>query len=305
MHRGTRAPRSLRRATVLLLAPAVIASGVLVSIPVSAAAAPVVLSPITRPVLPGPEFVPVVSTATPPPSEQPVVLEPEIIYITVPITVPAPSVNPGGTSNCVLKNVDAAPANADGTSSSTSSSSTLVCGPGTVGPTTIGSAPTTPTPTPTPTGASIFAANAVPTNAAWADPDAVQVGVRFTSSVAGKITGIRFYKGTGNGGTHQVYLWNAAGQQLATATAVNETATGWQTVTFATPVSIVAGTVYRASYYAPQGRYAVNINGLSTAVTNSPLSTVATGGAYVYGTTAPTNYVAHNYWVDVNFTASS
>ena len=163
----------------------------------------------------------------------------------------------------------------------------------------------TPTPTPTPTSASLFAVDAVPTNSSWADPGAVQVGVRFTTSVAGTIAGIRFYKGSGNTGTHQVYLWNAAGNQLATATAITETASGWQTVTFSSPIAIVPGTEYRASYYAPKGYYAVNINGLAAASTSGPLSTVATGGAYVYGTTAPTNYVAHNYWVDVNFTASS
>ena len=35
----------------------------------------------------------------------------------------------------------------------------------------------------------------------------------------------------------------------------NETASGWQTVYFSTPVAITAGTTYIASYYAPNGHY--------------------------------------------------
>ena len=34
-----------------------------------------------------------------------------------------------------------------------------------------------------------------------------------------------------------------------------ESASGWQTVTFAAPVAVTAGTTYVASYYAPVGHY--------------------------------------------------
>jgi hypothetical protein len=129
------------------------------------------------------------------------------------------------------------------------------------------------------------------------------VGVRFTSSVAGTVTSIRFYKGAGNTGTHQVYLWSAAGAQLATGTSVNETASGWQTVVLATPVAIQAGVEYRASYYAPVGHYAVDPSTLTNAVTNGPLSTVPSGGTYVYGTGMPVGTSNNNYWVDITFTA--
>lgn len=153
-----------------------------------------------------------------------------------------------------------------------------------------------------PTGTSLFADTSVPTTANWADPGPVQVGVRLTSSVAGSIAAIRFYKGPTNTGTHQVYLWSATGVQLATATAVNETASGWQTVVLAQPIPIVAGTEYWASYYAPFGQYSLDSNGLANAITRGSLSTIANGGAYVYGTGAPTNTSPNNFWVDVIFT---
>ena len=79
----------------------------------------------------------------------------------------------------------------------------------------------------------------LPTPATPSDPDtsAVEVGVKFRSDVDGHVTGIRFYKGTGNTGTHVGHLWTPTGTLLATATFTGESATGWQQVTFATPVA--------------------------------------------------------------------
>ena len=52
---------------------------------------------------------------------------------------------------------------------------------------------------------------AVPSNPQVNDPNAVEVGVKFRVDVDGFITGIRFYKGTGNTGTHIGSLWSAGG----------------------------------------------------------------------------------------------
>ena len=38
------------------------------------------------------------------------------------------------------------------------------------------------------------------------DPNAIEVGLKFRSSVPGQITGIRFYKGNLNTGTHVAHL---------------------------------------------------------------------------------------------------
>ena len=45
---------------------------------------------------------------------------------------------------------------------------------------------------------------------------------------------------------------------LAQATFTNESATGWETVLFATPVAINAGTTYVASYHSNTGHYAID-----------------------------------------------
>jgi hypothetical protein len=153
---------------------------------------------------------------------------------------------------------------------------------------------------------SIFAANSVPTNVNWADPAAIDVGVKFTSDVAGKVSAIKFYKGPTNTGTHTGSLWSATGQLLATATFSAESASGWQTVTFTTPVSITAGTTYIASYHTDAGNYAVNVNQFqATGVNSGPLHIPVGGGVYRYGTGGwPSSAANHNYWVDIVFTAN-
>src|SRR4051812_45046474 len=51
----------------------------------------------------------------------------------------------------------------------------------------------------------------VPATPASSDTDSVEVGVKFMSSKAGYITGLRFYKGTTNTGTHSGTLWSSTG----------------------------------------------------------------------------------------------
>ena len=145
-----------------------------------------------------------------------------------------------------------------------------------------------------------------------ADPDTspVELGVKFRSAVDGFITGLRFYKSTQNTGTHVANLWTSTGTLLASATFSNETGSGWQEVSFGSPVAITADTVYVASYHAPVGRYSVDEDYFVSARTNGPLTALATSessnGVYLYGAGGfPTNsFKASNYWVDVVMTTS-
>jgi hypothetical protein len=135
-----------------------------------------------------------------------------------------------------------------------------------------------------------------------ADTSPVTVGLRFQASSDGTITGVRFYKETDNTGSHIGSLWTASGTLLATGTFTGEKASGWQELDFSTPVPVTAGTTYVASYHTDAGHYAYTPAGLSSAVTNGPLTAPAAGGVYAYGSadTFPSNtYNANNYWVDV------
>jgi hypothetical protein len=167
---------------------------------------------------------------------------------------------------------------------------------------TISSAPST---------VSIWPSTTVPGTADSGPDSAVELGVKFKSDVAGKITGIRFFKATANTGSHVGNLWSSAGTKLATATFSGETASGWQQVNFATPVAISSNTVYVASYHASNGHYSDDDNYFaSKGVDNPPLHALANGvsgsnGVYAYGSSSsfPTQtWKSANYWVDVLFT---
>ncbi|WP_309620764.1 DUF4082 domain-containing protein [Salinibacterium sp.] len=151
------------------------------------------------------------------------------------------------------------------------------------------------------TAQSIFAAGALPANVNWNDPTSVQVGTRFSTSVAGRVTTIRFYKGPTNTGAHTGYLWSATGTQLATVSFSGESASGWQQATLSAPVTLEPGLEYRVGLLSTTGMYAVDLNGLATATTSGSLSTPANGGAYVYGSDFLSTMSAHNYWVDLVF----
>src|SRR5207248_8153213 len=54
----------------------------------------------------------------------------------------------------------------------------------------------------------IWSANTTPGNASANDGAAIEVGVNFQTDVDGFVSGVRFYKGTGNTGTHIGNLWS-------------------------------------------------------------------------------------------------
>ncbi len=158
------------------------------------------------------------------------------------------------------------------------------------------------------TGLSLFSGSETPAN--LSDPDTVQVnlGMRFVTSQSGNITGIKYYKGAGDNGTHTGSLWTSTGTLLATATFTNETQSGWQTVTFNSPVAVTAGTTYVASYHS-NGHYASTGGYFSTTYTNGPLSApAASNGVYAYGTGnlfPSSSFGATNYWVDIVFSTAT
>jgi subtilase family serine protease len=141
-----------------------------------------------------------------------------------------------------------------------------------------------------------------------------ELGVKFTASVAGEVTGVRFYKQTWMGGyVHVGHLWSSTGTLLATATFTNESAYGWQQVTFSSPVAIQAKTVYIASFSTGGGYFGITSSFFtSSGVINGPLEAQpnsVSGGDGVYynraGTFPGVDGNGMNFWADVAFTPSS
>jgi hypothetical protein len=135
----------------------------------------------------------------------------------------------------------------------------------------------------------------------------IELGLKFRSTAAGNVVGIKFYKTSGNTGTHTGQLYSSDGTLLASEVFTNETDSGWQVVVFANAIPVVANKTYVAAYYSSLGNYVSTAFGLKTAITNAPLTALADStdginGLYKY-TNEPalpdTGYLSSNYWVDV------
>ncbi|WP_318530139.1 MULTISPECIES: DUF4082 domain-containing protein [unclassified Rhizobium] len=153
---------------------------------------------------------------------------------------------------------------------------------------------------------SLFSPSDTPSVTSSSDTTPVELGMKFVSSSSGQITGLRYYKSAQDNGTHVGSLWTASGDLITSATFVNESASGWQTVLFSQPVTISAGTTYVASYQS-NGRYAVTPNYFTTTRTNGDLSapssaTIGGNGVFAYGSGNEfpnQSWNSSNYWVDV------
>ena len=161
---------------------------------------------------------------------------------------------------------------------------------------------------------SIWPSSATPANASENDPNAARVGGEVQLG-CGWVhhRGPVLQGSTEHRGPTSATCGRTPGRTLATATFTNETGSGWQQVTFATPVAVTANTTYVASYHAPNGHYATDERllcqrGRRQRTPPSPSDAVAAGnGVYVYSpsTAFPSLfYRSTNYWVDVVFTTS-
>jgi uncharacterized protein (TIGR03437 family) len=137
----------------------------------------------------------------------------------------------------------------------------------------------------------------------------ITLGVKFRSDVSGSVTGVRFYKGSGNNGTHIGMLYSSTGALLAQATFTGETASGWQQVNFSSPVAISANTTYVAAFFSNSGHAGDGGYFTSKGLDNAPLHALKSGvdgpnGLYMYGS-APLfpsqSWADSNYWVDIVF----
>ncbi len=159
----------------------------------------------------------------------------------------------------------------------------------------------------------LFGGTAVPAIPASTDAGALELGLKIQAVSNARVTGVRFYKGTGNTGTHRGNLWTSSGTLLATALFTSETSTGWQSVSFASPVTLTVGATYVVSYHAPNGHYAYTLDYFATSgVGTSPVRALSDSegggnGVYVYSASSafPSgSFRSTNYWVDVVYDAN-
>ncbi len=129
-----------------------------------------------------------------------------------------------------------------------------------------------------------------------------ELGTKFTAAQPVNILSIRFYKTAGESGVHTGKLFSASGTLLTSVVFTNETASGWQTATLASPYLIAANTTYIVSVNA-NVEYPISQNGLVTSITNGILATVADGENGTFnvnpGVFPNQSFNNSNYFVDV------
>jgi len=149
--------------------------------------------------------------------------------------------------------------------------------------------------------------NLMPHVTSVSDSDPINVGVKFQVKGAPYVSGVKFYKGTGNTGTHVAHLYDV------TATYTSETSSGWQTVDFSSEVQVRDDHNYIVWVSMPNGHYAADspmVGGDNYFGTmyghgfgnSEDVVTISQGDNGVYGYTSddsvvPGSSYAANYWV--------
>ena len=145
----------------------------------------------------------------------------------------------------------------------------------------------------------LFDSSALPARTDSGRRSPTSLGVRFTPTTTGWVSGIRYYKSAGNTGTHTGSLWSADGRLLATAAFARESDSGWQEATFGQGIQLRAGRTYVASYFSPTGHHAVSEGFYAGGWDNTVLTAPAGGaGVYLRGSDGfPRTRSTSNYWV--------
>jgi hypothetical protein len=98
------------------------------------------------------------------------------------------------------------------------------------------------------------------------------LGIRFMSTTAaGRINAIKFYKAAANTGPHTVELWGPDGTLLGSGTSSNEPASGWVTVPLTTPIAITPNQLYTADYTLTTGHFSATNPGFPADVQSGSL----------------------------------
>ncbi len=148
------------------------------------------------------------------------------------------------------------------------------------------------------TTTSLFSSLPMNSPPSFASAGAGNFGIQFTSDANQYLCGVRVYKHPKDTETsHTVGAWTTAGAQLATASTPSETASGWQTALFPTPVPIKAATTYKVGYHTSVGWPFTNGQFQNTDYYNANMHVsgayVSSNGSGSYGDTWPKDYMGN------------
>jgi Domain of unknown function (DUF4082) len=155
----------------------------------------------------------------------------------------------------------------------------------------------------------MFAPSAVPSVAEVQAPPAAILGLKFQVTAPGSILGVLYWRSPSDRvGIRYADLWTDTNRLLTSGTnaPASESSTGWQTVTFPTPVAVTPGVNYYAVRYSPLGFYAQDLNAFTLQQNKINFIIPLNAGGLRVGSTYPGSLAtggtdANNYYVDVVF----
>lgn len=135
-----------------------------------------------------------------------------------------------------------------------------------------------------------------------------ELGMKFSSAVAGRITKIKYFRTSVETGSHTGHVWSTSGALLATVNFASESSYGWQEATLSTPLYILPNTTYIVSVNSNSG-YGAENNFFDSPYNNGQLTGIADGNNGVYSETPgnfpTTSFNNSNYFRDVVFESIS
>lgn len=147
-----------------------------------------------------------------------------------------------------------------------------------------------------------------PTTPAVRQRASVNLGVKFSSSRAGQVTALQFYRSPKQTKSYVASLWDNDGTLLGRTRFRASDRAGWQTAELKAPVPLLPGRVYIASYLASHGQQAVTRDGYARKRTVNGFTVNPGGGVRTRSNRSrpPRNSAdGANYLVDVVFTTRS
>lgn len=132
------------------------------------------------------------------------------------------------------------------------------------------------------------------------------LGTKVRFSVAGKVLGFRFWKADSANVGYTGKFYDNLGNLLASVPIPATTSSGWMEFNFASPIDVLANTIYVAAYYLPNGHYLGLNNFFTNAVINGNVEGIDTdesaNGVFDSGDVFPTStFNASAYYADVMF----
>jgi len=152
----------------------------------------------------------------------------------------------------------------------------------------------------------VISDTAVPETLFAPDYSAIEVGMKFSPTTTGTLSGVQFYQNAPNSGVTSASVWSSSGTRLAMIPVDPWAPVGWRTIPV--NVALTAGSSYIVSVYDSNSRFPVDSNAFERATTINGITTPADAGMYRYGRASafPSSSVeGYNFLVDVVFTGAN